>query len=96
MRLKARETEFIKQVAKQCFGEDANIYLFGSRLLDDRKGGDIDLYIETTSTNVFDKKIKMLQALYEQLGEQKIDIIVNNFTAPLYIHQIARQEGILL
>jgi hypothetical protein len=57
---------------------------------------EIDLYIETTSTDVFDKKLKMLQALYKQLGEQKIDIVVNNFTAPLYIHEIARQEGMLL
>lgn len=96
MRLKVRETEIIKQVAKQYFGEESKIYLFGSRVLNDRKCGDIDLYIETTSTDVFDKKIKMLQALYKQLGEQKIDIVVNNFTYPLYIYEIARQEGILL
>jgi predicted nucleotidyltransferase len=40
MRLKVSETEFIKKVAKQYFGEEAKIYLFGSRLSDDRKGGD--------------------------------------------------------
>ena len=97
MRLKVKEAEFIKQIAKDCFGKEAKIYLFGSRVSDDKKGGDIDLYIETTGKeHLFDKKLKMLQALYAKLGEQKIDIVINNFTSSLYIYEIARQEGILL
>ena len=97
MRLKEKERLFIKEIAKRYFGDDAQIYLFGSRLSDNKKGGDIDLYIETNNKDyVFDKKIKMLQALYKQLGEQKIDIVINNFTGPLYIHEIARNEGVLL
>lgn len=87
MRIKAEEAEFIKQTAKECFGDKAKIYLFGSRVSDNKKGGDIDLYIETKSNNeVFEKKIKMLKALYNKLGEQKIDIVINNFTSSLYIY----------
>ncbi|MDT0647424.1 nucleotidyltransferase domain-containing protein [Zunongwangia sp. F260] len=97
MRLKSSEIEEIKQVAKECFGTGAKVYLFGSRTDNTKKGGDIDLYIETTAKeNLFDKKIKMLRMLYERLGEQKIDIVVNNHTKPLYIHKVAREEGIIL
>lgn len=75
----------------------AKVYLFGSRTNDKRKGGDIDLYIETTTgKNIFDKKVKMLRMLYERLGEQKIDIVINNKATSLYIHNVARKEGILL
>ncbi len=97
MRIKAKEAEFIKQAAKDCFGKEAKIYLFGSRVSDHKKGGDIDIYIETKSDNgLFDKKLKMLKALYGKLGEQKIDIVINNFTSSLYIYVVAQKEGILL
>ncbi|MGN6802070.1 MAG: nucleotidyltransferase domain-containing protein [Ginsengibacter sp.] len=97
MRLKLQDAEFIKQAAKFYFGKDAKVYLFGSRLFDDRKGGDIDLYIETNrKVGLFDKKVKLLQALYEKLGEQKIDIVINNFTSSLYIYEVAQKEGRLL
>jgi predicted nucleotidyltransferase len=97
MRLKLQDAEFIKQAAKFHFGKEAKIYLFGSRVFDDRKGGDIDLYIETNrKVGLFDKKVKLLQALYEKLGEQKIDIVINNFTSSLYIYEVAQKEGRLL
>lgn len=97
MRLKLRDAEFIKQAAKFYFGKDAKVYLFGSRVFDDRKGGDIDLYIETNrKVGLFDKKVKLLLALYEKLGEQKIDIVINNFTSSLYIYEVAQKEGRLL
>ncbi|MGN6602872.1 MAG: nucleotidyltransferase domain-containing protein [Ginsengibacter sp.] len=97
MRLKLQDAEFIKQAAKFYFGKDAKVYLFGSRVFDDRKGGDIDLYIETNrKVGLFDKKVKLLQALYEKLGEQKIDIVINNFTSSIYIYEVAQKEGRLL
>jgi uncharacterized protein len=49
MRLKLKDVEFIKQTARDYFGKEAKIYLFGSRVSDHKKGGDIDLYIETNS-----------------------------------------------
>ena len=97
MRLRPKEIKEIKQVAKECFGMGTKIYLFGSRTDDNRKGGDIDLYLETTAKeNLFNRKIKMLQMLYERLGEQKIDIVINNNSTSLYIHKVARKEGIML
>jgi len=39
----------IIEYAKQYFGNDSKLYLFGSRVYDDKKGGDIDLLLEKTS-----------------------------------------------
>ncbi|MGH2645608.1 MAG: nucleotidyltransferase domain-containing protein [Chitinophagaceae bacterium] len=97
MRLKSEHANFIKQAAKDAFGEDVKVYLFGSRVDDRKKGGDIDLYIETTmKKGLYNKKIKMLGSLYKRFGEQKIDVILNNFTSTMYVYKVAKANGILL
>lgn len=53
-------------------------YLFGSRVDDTKRGGDIDLYLKLEDkTNLFKKKIKFLSSIKRELGEQKIDIVFN-------------------
>ena len=97
MRLKKEEILQIKRITKAYFGDDAKVYLFGSRVNDKKRGGDIDLYIETgLKENIVQRKIKMLGKLQEMLGEQKIDIVINNFHSDKLIYQIARNEGIAL
>ena len=98
MRLKTEQIEIIKSLTKEFFGGDSRVFLFGSRVDDSRKGGDIDLYIETKiKENLIDRKIKMLGELQKELGEQKIDIVINNkFGLDKFIFQVARNEGILL
>ena len=46
MRLKKKDIELIKQTIQKYFS-DAKVYLFGSMLDDNKRGGDIDLYIIT-------------------------------------------------
>lgn len=54
---------------------NATVYLFGSRVDDSKKGGDIDLLVLSDRLSRDDKRtIKM--RLYELLGEQKIDLII--------------------
>jgi len=97
MRLKKENIEVIKILAKKYFGENAKVYLFGSRIDDNKKGGDIDLYIETdVKDNIIEKKIKLIGELHKELGEQKIDIVINNFTHNKIIYQIAKEDGIPL
>ena len=43
MRLDEKEQRIIREGAEQFFGADAVVRLFGSRVADDRRGGDIDL-----------------------------------------------------
>lgn len=97
MRLTEEDRELIKKSVKTHFGESAKVYLFGSRADDTKRGGDIDLYIETeVIEGVLQKKLKLIGELHYLLGEQKIDIVINNFLHDKYIFEVAKNEGILL
>ena len=77
MRLSNKYKEVIKKYFFNVF-EKGEIYLFGSRVDDNKKGGDIDLYlILKEHNNLFQKKIKFLSKIKRELGEQKIDIVFN-------------------
>jgi len=77
VRLSNYEIAVISQSFKEVF-EDGKIYLFGSRVDDAQKGGDIDLYIQTSiKENLLEKKIKFLAILKEKIGYQKIDVIIS-------------------
>jgi len=81
MRISESYKKTIKKLFSNVFGE-GEIYLFGSRVDDSKRGGDIDLYIipkgnELTPEELFDKKIQFLSKLQLSLGEQKIDIIIS-------------------
>lgn len=77
MRLSKNYINILKEKFNEFFGE-GEIYLFGSRIDDNKKGGDIDLYLKVKNhDNLFEKKIKFLSRVKRELGEQKIDIIFN-------------------
>lgn len=76
MRLKEIEIEAIKTAVKK-YDENAEIYLFGSRTDDTKKGGDIDILI--ISEKLKNKEIRKIRLeIFDLMGEQKIDIV----TAP--------------
>ena len=77
MRLDNSIIEFFKQRIIQIL-PDATLYLFGSRTLDDGRGGDIDLLILTKKP--VDKKLfrPIRVDFYKKFGWQKIDLV--NFT----------------
>ena len=77
LRLNSFYIETIKKTFLEVF-EEGEIYLFGSRVKKDVKGGDIDLYLVVKDkSNLFKKKIKFLAKLKRILGEQKIDVVFN-------------------
>lgn len=81
---------------RQVYGQDADIWLFGSRADDSAKGGDIDLYVETTDDmNPLDRHIESRNRLSRLFGDRKIDLIVrvrSREASP--IERIARKTGI--
>lgn len=75
MRLSVYQHQIIKSKFLEIF-EQGKIYLFGSRVDNSKKGGDIDLYIVTPDQeNLFMKKVKFLAKVKRELGEQKIDVV---------------------
>lgn len=75
MRLSQKEISIIKTKIKIIFGE-AKIYLFGSRIDDNKNGGDIDLYIiPREKTNLFKNKIK-IKTVLEDLLFKPVDIVI--------------------
>lgn len=76
MRLSKKEIQTILHVAKEIYGNGVEVYLFGSRVNDEKKGGDIDLLIRHSSApKGILARVRMLTRLKFLLGEQKIDII---------------------
>lgn len=80
MRLNEFEIESIKDLAQQHFGKDVQVILFGSRTSDNKRGGDIDLFIRKQSSDQPDvrTKINFITDLIFRIGEQKIDVILDN------------------
>ena len=77
MRLRESEISMIKRTALEVFGEDVEVFLFGSRVDDSKRGGDIDLYIKSKNKeDLFQKRSKFNIKLQDAIGEQKIDIII--------------------
>lgn len=77
MRLKPEIQLFIRETATTLFPE-TEIYLFGSRVNDQLKGGDIDLLL-LSEKKLNSKKIREFRiAFFKRFGWQKLDLV--NFT----------------
>lgn len=90
MRLKSREIEIIEK-AIHSIDPEASIYLFGSRVDENRKGGDIDLLV-FSRTLTYGDKIKIKKQLFEKMEEQKIDLIIARDTADPFV-RLAFEQG---
>lgn len=95
MRLSKRYKDVIKKSFYDVF-QKGEVYLFGSRVDDTKKGGDIDLYLVVEEkTELFRKKLHFLAKIKKVLGEQKIDVVFNQDNNRL-IEQEAKRWGIKL
>ena len=97
MRLTIKEQVTIRELTEKYFGKGSTVRLFGSRVDDSKRGGDIDLYIEPVKTSKKNSylKAKLWANLQLELGEQKIDIVIAN-NEPLDIDNEALSKGVLL
>ncbi len=76
MRLSTEEISTLRN-ALQELDADAKLYLFGSRVDDKKRGGDVDLLI--VSKKVDKKQVRQLRhSFFEKFGEQRIDIVIDN------------------
>jgi len=95
MRLTQKQIKAIKSNFGKTFG-CGEVFLFGSRVDDSKRGGDIDLYIVTENREALaEKKVKFLVGLKREIGTQKIDLVLN-YDPNRLIEINARKEGIKL
>ncbi len=86
-------------MAEAEFGPNTRVMLFGSRVDDSARGGDIDLMVEVDHalTNRTAAAARFAAKLQLTLGDQRIDILlVDPQTPPKPIHEAARQGGVAL
>jgi AcrR family transcriptional regulator len=101
MRLTAHEVAAIRTTAVAVFGPDAVVRLFGSRIDDARRGGDIDLHVEVPvgdgASDLEDLRFRFVDALHGAIGEQRIDVVVRTMDAAVRpIDAIAYEQGVRL
>lgn len=90
MRLSEDEIKDIKSVI-MAYDQKAEVYLFGSRVDNNKKGGDIDLLIFSTIINENNRRALKL-ALYDKIGEQKIDLVITSNLSEPFVRIILKKS----
>lgn len=75
MRLNAAQTRTILHCVREQFGADARVMLFGSRLDDAARGGDVDLLVESSAPATLRQRALATMAI-EQALNLPVDIVV--------------------
>ncbi|MEQ1669188.1 MAG: nucleotidyltransferase domain-containing protein [Sulfuriferula sp.] len=84
----------IQTTVANTLGETARIYVFGSRLQDDARGGDLDLLIEGETKLTLLQRARIKLTLEQHLG-MPVDIIATQLSAPRTPFQsIAHRQGV--
>ena len=99
MRLDDKTHNVIKKEVTSQFGPATVVRLFGSRVEDALRGGDIDLLIEPAQTikNRIQEECRLSASLNIKLGGRKVDVLIlNPLSLPLPIHAQAMHTGIIL
>jgi len=78
MRISPEEANFLKKEISALL-PDALIYLFGSRVDDGKKGGDIDIMVLSGRRLNWKEKSRLRWRYYGKYGEQKMDIVTFSF-----------------
>ncbi len=99
MRLSPQSQAIIHQTVLQRFGDRAQVRLFGSRLDDAVKGGDIDLHVRVrgeVDNPIWEASLLAAQ-LQRKLDGRKVDVrLLVDAQNTLPVDTVALSEGILL
>ena len=94
MRLTDEQINIIRDIVRSMLPKAASVSLFGSRLDDTCRGGDIDLYIENPEAVSFRTQARLMAALEDALGTP-IDVVIRDQTTPPRpIESIAKATGV--
>lgn len=99
MRLTSFQTQQIKKSIVACFDKGAQVYLFGSRVDDHARGGDIDIFVVSKlgKKDAELARLGFVVDIQKRIGEQKIDVLVQASDADEQaIYAEAKRTGVLL
>lgn len=102
MRLTTEQRQVITQTTRELAGPQATAYLFGSRLQDGQRGGDIDVLVEMpempgSDALHFDIGLRLGARLECALGGRRVDVLVAGPDSPVSpVLCAARAEGVRL
>ncbi|MFZ4404106.1 MAG: nucleotidyltransferase domain-containing protein [Pseudobdellovibrionaceae bacterium] len=103
MRLNPKEISAITTSFRECLkGFSFKLYLFGSRIDDNKKGGDIDLLVVVGTeekAKTVDLKSKIRLRIFDFIPEQKIDITVateSELSSDVFLKNILGSARLLL
>jgi predicted nucleotidyltransferase len=99
MRLTLSQIEMIRHTAQAVFGDFARVTLFGSRIDDKAKGGDVDLMVEVP--HIVDEPAlsgaKVASRVSRAMYGRKVDVILKAPNLKIQpIHEIAIRNGVIL
>lgn len=93
MRLTTQQQRRIQELVSEHMGEDARVMVFGSRLSSRRKGGDVDLVIETRHRATRLEQAALKLALEDSL-QLPVDLVCHQVGQPLTAFQsLARAQA---
>jgi len=73
------------------------IFLFGSRVYDHKKGGDIDILVQTKQNITLNEQLKILVDIEVEGVLRKVDLLMDTpYTKKQNIFKTAIKEGIVL
>ncbi len=96
MRLSKQNIQTIRDLVRKNYGTDAAVRLFGSRVDDNARGGDIDLLVELPARATLRQELALSAKLEQHLG-RPVDVLTTwpgQRTRPIV--QIARLTGVRL
>jgi len=97
MRLTPEEVAAIKAAATEAFGPDAVVRLFGSRVHDHLRGGDIDLHVEWDGHDEWEARTLFEDAFQRQIEPRRVDLVfTRRGQTPRPIEEIALRDGVAL
>ena len=97
MRITPIQREAIRKITAEVLGEDAVVTLFGSRVDDSKRGGDLDLLVELPHEidNPAWLAARLSARISRLMAGRRVDVLL---AAPnlmnLPIHEQARREGV--
>ncbi len=99
MRLTPDQIDVIKTTAQSVLGEEVRVVLFGSRVDDAAKGGDVDLLVECSQplSEPAVLTARVASRISRAMHGRKVDVLLKAPNLQEHpIHRIALQQGVVL